>query len=403
MAATATATPQQMARARARTLASLLGRAQGPELLYNQIFTPLQAPIIPVRINLSRFLESIHLVWRGRIVIATGNYTSLSPEAPQNIIQAVVISGSHRVWNALTPVNMTGASIFAWPSLFQARGSALYIDSTSGTGVTPVRAPALGVPMGLPLTTIGNIGTYDVEIHYDIFMAPFLGLSGSIKEIPYFWNPRDWSDTLQIQLFFGDASSLGVPGTAVVTYFAYGTGAGSPNVEIHANYAILGPLADGIQSAVVVRNERTQTGGPVAAAGNAVRVQLLDKQKTTQVVVKSGTVTAAPSSGVQVYATLNDQLIDKTLLRVDNKPVKNNQSNRAMKEYLARQFNAFTVQGYLPLSFVEQSNDPMTAYRADRIAGGATTELVTDVPTTTVRQTIGVIQEEIYGTPGASF
>jgi hypothetical protein len=174
-------------------------------------------------------------------------------------------------------------------------------------------------------------------------------------------------------------------------------------VSIFANYCILGGLADFVQSAVVIRNERTQTGGPVAAAGNASRLALLDKQKTTNVVLKSGTVTASPSAGVQVYQTLNDQLLDKSVIRVDNKPVRPTFANFALKEYTAKSFNAGRVQGYLPISFIEGSQDPLTYYRGDRVPGGATFELISDVPTTTTRQTVGIVQEEVYGVPGATF
>lgn len=368
-----------------------MGRYQAPELVFQQVFTALQAPIIPRNINLTRPLESIKIVWRGRVVIATANFTAMASEAPQTIIQRIRLTGTHRIFNQLAPIDISGATAFAWARLTQIRSNSLYIGTT--------RQPDPGSPFQQVGTTFGNTGTYDLEIHYDVPLTPFLPLSSRISTIPFMFLPQDWADTLQLQLFFGDNTSFGTPGTAVTTFSAYGSGAGSPTVSIFANYSLLGPLANSVKSAVCVRNEFTIVGGPVAAVSNAQRLSLLQKQRTNSVLIKSGTLLTGSSAGVQVYGALLDNMLDRSIIALDNKPVRNNQANFSQKEFLGRQFNTIIPQGYNGFTFIDSMN-PLTMYRGDLIPGGSTFELDSDVLTATANQAVSVVQEQIFGNPG---
>ena len=374
-----------------RALASLMGRFQGPELFFQQAFATLASPIIARNINLTRPVESLKIVWRGRVVIGTANFTAVASEAPQTIIQRIRITGTHRIFNQLVPIDISGATAFAWCRFFQVRGSTLLINGA--------RQAELGVPNQQVGATFGNTGTYDVEIHYDVPLTPMFPLSSRISLIPFLYYPQDWADTLQVQLFFGDATSFGTPGTATTTFTAFGSGAGSPLVTLAINYAILGPLANSVQSAVCIRNEATIVGGPVAAVANAQRLTLLQKQKTTNVFVKSGTVLTGSSAGVQVYGALLDTMLDRTIINLDNKPVRNNPANFLAKEYFGRQFNSILPGGYLGFTFVDSMN-PLTYYRGDQVPGGSTFELDSDCLTATANQAVSLTQEQVFGDPG---
>lgn len=374
-----------------RALAAVMGRSQAPELVFQQTFTALTAPIIPRNINLTRPLESIKVVWRGRVVIATANFTAVAAEAPQTIIQRIRLTGTHRVFNQLAPIDISGASAFAWARLTQVRSNSLIISGT--------RQADPGVPFAQVGATFGNTGTYDIEINYDIPLTPFLPPSSRISLIPFLYLPQDWADTLQLQLFFGDNTSFGTPGTAVTTFTAFGSGAGSPVVSIFANYNLLGPLANSIKSAVCVRNETVIVGGPVAAVANAQRLTLLQKQRTNCVIVKAGTLLTGSSAGVSVFGALLDTMLERTVIALDNKPVRNNQANFSQKEFLGRQFNTIIPGGYNGFTFVDSMN-PLTMYRGDLIPGGSTFELDTDVLTATANQACAVIQEQVFGNPG---
>jgi len=376
----------------ARDLASILGRNQGPELFFQQPFAIDTAPIIPKNLNVNRPLERIHLVWRGRVVIAGANYTAIAAEAPQTIIQRIRLTGTHQRFGSLTPIDITGATAFTLGRLTRFRGSSLYING--------VRQNELGVPLAQAGATFGNVGTYDLEIHYVIPMGPILSVSSKLSTIPFLFMNSDWGDTLQLQIFMGDGTSFGtLAGGTTTTFTAFGSGAGSPLITIFTNYEILGPLANSISPAVVIRSEQSQTA-PVAANGNAVRIQLLQKQKTTNIFVKTGTILAGTAAGISVFGVMSDNVLDFTQPVVDNKPIRNNFNNFAMKEYVGYAFDTVMPQGYLNFTFLD-AQQPLTYYRADLLAGGSTFELDSNVIGGGAGVTCNVLQEQVIGDPGA--
>jgi hypothetical protein len=376
-----------------RDLASILGRNQGPELFFQQPFTASQSPIIPKNINVNRPLERIHIVWRGRVTITVANYTAIAAEAPQTILARVRVTGQHKRYGSLTPIDVSGATLFALPSLTRGlRGSSLYING--------VRQPFLGVPFSQVGTTFGNVGVYDIEIHYNIPVGPLLPEGSKMSTIPFLWQNADWGDTLQMQLFFGDATSFGTPGTAVTAFSAFGSGAGSPLVTIETNYEILGPLSTQIIPAVLVRSEQIQIA-PLAANGTAIRLQLLQKQKTTNIIFKTGTLLTGSGPGVTVFGSLSDNVLDFTQPVVDNKPIRNIFNNFAEKEYAGVAFNTVLPGGYNNLTFVDSLN-PLTYYRGDLLAGGSTFELDTNVVGGGANVAAQVLQEQVIGDPGSA-
>jgi hypothetical protein len=378
-----------------RQVASLLGRNQGPEFFFQQSWTALGQVVIPKAVNLNRPLERIHMVWQGRIVIGTGNMTTVGAESVQGLIQNIKLNGTHAAFKALTPINLSGQTAFAWPKLFRPRGGSIYINAALQDN--------LGIPAGFSTAAIfGNTGTYDVEIHYDIPLIPVLPAAAKIAAVPFLYQQKDWGDTLQIQLAFADATTLGTAGTAVFTFSAFGSGAGTPQVFLFTNYEILGALAESVQSAVVIRNAQAVPGGTITATSSTLqRLQLLQKQKTTNVLLKSGLSQPATSAGVSAYITLSDGIFQQTQIIVDNKPVRNNFLNAAYKEYAGYSFDARLPQGYLPFSFIDSMN-PLTAYPADQLAGGSVFELDSQIATAGATNTAEIVQEQYLGNPAGA-
>src|SRR6516164_6177585 len=367
-----------------RQVASLLGRNQGPEFFFQQPWTALNNVVIPKAINLNRPLERVHMVWQGRIAIATANITPVFAESIQNLIQTFKLTGTHAAFKAITPINLTGADAFAWPKLFKARGASTYVNGAL--------ADNLGIPAGFP---------DDTEIHYDIPLTPVLPVAAKVSLVPFLYQQKDWGDTLQVFLTFADATALGTLGTAVVTFTSFGSGAGTPQLFLMTNYEILGALAESISSAVVIRNTQNVPQSQITSASATLqRLQLLQKQKTTNILLKSGALAAGTSAGVTVYSTLSDQIFQQTQVIVDNKPVRNNFLNAAYKEYAGYSFDARLPQGYLPFSFIDSMN-PLTAYPADQLAGGSVFELDSQVLTGAGTNFAEIIQEQYLGVPGA--
>jgi len=379
------------ARAILKASAASVGRFQAPELFFSQdvSFASVNSLNVPRPLNLNRPIESMQIKLRFRLTVTVANVGTVVPESPQSILQSIILNGTHRQYGNLTPIRMSGATIFAWQRLFQTIGNDLLInDVRAGDPGRPFTSPWLGTTAASP---------YDIEITYNIPFGPQMGIGQSSKRdlASYLLQPADWGDTLQLQLNFGDTTAFGVAGGATITVSAFGSGAGNPSCSIFLNYSILGPFANSLETGVVVRQE--QLLNQFVTAGTALRISQLQKQITTGVVLKSGTQQTA-TAGVTNFQTLTDRQLDRTQILVDNKPVKNNQSNIGMKAYLGRMFNTIQPAGYFMLSFVEGQN-PQLAYRGDGLAGGSLYELFSDVSTTGATQILGLTQEMIYGGP----
>lgn len=393
MGTTATA-PQATPKLSVRAIASILGRNQGPEFYWQQSWSALGQGVIPKAVNLNRPLERFAIVAQGRIVIGGANMTSTAPEGLlQFFLQNFKLLGTHDLYGAQTPINLTGADIFAWPKLFRTRGCSLYIN---GTLVDP-----LGIPAGLPLATFGNTGTYDIEVHYDLQLVPVFPAAAKLNAIPFLYMQKHWGNTLQVQYALGDTTVLGTPaGGTTFTVTAFGSGAGSPQLYFFTNYEILGALADSISSAVTIRTSQVIQGGILTAnAATPQRLVILQKYKTTNVVIKTGVALTTVSAGTSALASLSDTILQQTQVVADNKPVRNNFLNAAQKEYAAYAFDARHPQGYLLFPFVDSMN-PLTGYPANKLSGGSTFEVDSQVIGAAANNTGEIIQEYYLGVPG---
>jgi hypothetical protein len=247
--------------------------------------------------------------------------------------------------------------------------------------------------------TFGNTGTYDIEINYLLPSWPVVDLTARAASImPYCWQPADWNDTLQVELTFGDLTSFGTPGAmGTTTFSAFGSASGSPTVNIFTRYLIGGPARSGFRSVAVIRNEQQITQG-VTSLGNNIRLTTLQKQKTSNIIFKTGTVLAGTSSFAHVFQTVVDNMLDVTQVVVDNKFIRNNFSNPAAKEHLGLSFGTIEPGGYNGFSFIDSQN-PRSAFRADLptvVGPGSSFELDTNVITAGATQAVNVIQEQFY-------
>jgi hypothetical protein len=377
-------------------VARLLGRNQGPEFFFQQAWVPLQTVQIPKNINLNRPLERLIIRLDVRITITGANMATVFPEALQSLIQQIQLQGTHKTFGALVPIQLTGADVFAWPTLFRTTGNVILING--------VRVNPLGVPNGVPLATFGNEGTYDCQIFWELPLVPVVPAAAKLNCVPFLFQQADWADTLFLQLTMADATALGVQGGGGAAAFtAFGSASGTPQFFVYTNYEILGPLATQIKSAVTVRAiQQVPQGNITAASANLVKLAQLQKYKTLNAVLKSGLLASGTSPGVSVYSALSDAIFEQTQIRVDNKAIRNNLSNITYKDYLRLAFDALTQpQGYLPMSFIDSLN-PRTAFDGDQVAGGSTYEVDSQIISANVANYAEVIQEYFQGTPSGS-
>jgi hypothetical protein len=374
----------------------LLGRNQGPEFFYQAAWVPLQTVQIPKNVNLNRPLERFIIRLDARITISGADMSAVFPEALQSLIQQVTLQGQHNVYGALTPIQLTGADLFAWPALFKTRGNAILIN---GQRVNP-----LGYPNGLPLATFGNVGAYDVQIFWEIPLVPVLPVASKLNAVPFLYMQTNWGDTLNLQLIMADGTALGTQGVGgSVAFSALGSNTGNPQFFVYTNYEILGALANQLKTAVTIRAiQQVPQGNITASSANLVKLAQLQKYKTLNAVLKSGLLASGTSAGVQVYSSLSDQIFEQTQIRVDNKAIRNNLSNITYKDYLAYAFDATSQpQGYLPMTFIDSLN-PRTAFDGDKVSAGSTYEVDSQILSGNAANYAEVIQEYFQGVPSGS-
>ncbi len=380
---------------------TMIGRDQGPELFFSQDVTlggtagGSVVVNVPRTLTLNRPLKDMTIVLRGRLVIGAYDYTSVSPEHLTNLLAQIQLSGIHRVYGNLVPIRMSGATAFQWGQMFAGRNASRLLVNN-----------ALASPAGSPFTFnttaaasalifSGAQGTFDFEIYYQIPLGLVFPPSAGAPQrgVNFLYLPQDWADSLQLQLTMGDRTSIGVPqASTTTTWTAFGSASGSPSMAIHLNYSILGAFGAGLKSGVVIRTEQPFTS--FTSLVNQTRLSLLQKQITTNLVIKSGLTQVANTS--PVFTSLSDLQLGRTQIMVDNKPIRNNQDNGVAKSWGQRNFNTIWPQGYLAFSFIDSQN-PLTAYRGDGLQGGSTFELDTDILTASASNLQTLVQEMVYG------
>jgi hypothetical protein len=364
-------------------------RTTGPQQFYSFPFVTNQNFNVPKNIPLNQPLAYIHMQWVGRIVIGTANYTSVSPESLLNIIANFKLNGTHASLGNQTPFNISGASLFKIQKLFNIRGNSVYIGD--------VRLTDDVLSAGIPTTTFGNTGTYDVIINWTIPVFP-LGL-GDAQALLYTYNAAAWNQTLQLTIQTGDLTSFGVPaGGTTVAFSQYGSGSGSPTVNLLLTYISLGPLQNSVAQAVKVLND-IAINSVLTANASVVRLALLQNQKTTAVLQKTGT-SQTSTSGI-VYATLSDSICEQTILRVNNNPIRNLLLNSVTKEFYGFRMNTVQPQGYLGIFFDDGNPAPnaWTAIQGQNFPGGAQFDIAANVIGAAGGNIGDIIQEYIVGTP----
>lgn len=377
----------------AELLARVLGRYQGPEYIFGTPVT--MAAVQTVKpgnpIPLARALESLKVIWRGRLVIGTAAYTAGIPEAPQTLIERIRVTGNHRKWGNVVLQDISGATAFAALASYQVRGN-IALNGTTLYGDLSTPLPSTGI-------AAGSVASYDLELHYEIPAAPW-GAWNAVMAVPYLWREEDFGNSLSIEITVGDRTSLGTPaGTTTTTWTAFGSAAGSPSVEVYGNYAMLGPLQGAGDNGIVLRSEIVAQPGLVGVTGGVqLGAQLRKSAVTTNLLLKTGIMLIGTSAGVNVFASLSDVQLNRTRIMAAQKPIKDLRSNYATKAYYALKFGKFAPQGYLPFSWIE-GGSILAALQGQDMPAGANFYIETDVLTADANNRQQYVQEMIYGGP----
>jgi hypothetical protein len=371
-----------------KQIRSYIMRTTGPQPFYTQPFATLSTFNIPKNIPLLSPLAFIQIRWKGRLTVTT-TFSALPPEAPQNILQQIQLQGTHSTLGFLSPIRMSGASLFAYNRLFTDRGNSLIVNG--------IRQPELNKPMGLGNAFFTSGGSpYDMEIFWNIPLFP--NQVADADALLYLYNAAAWGQTLQLQIQTADTTAFG--GTGVGTFSAFGSASGSPAIDIMLVYASMGPLRNSVFQAVRVLNTY-QINTVLQSNATNTRLQLLQNQRTLNVTAKTGTLLAGTSAGVTVFGTLSDTILEQAYLRVNNNPIRNLQYDDATAEFYGFRLGSVQPTGYLMISFedgVPQPN-PHTGFRGERLPGSSQFDIAANVVGAAGTNVGEIIQEMIYGEP----
>jgi hypothetical protein len=222
--------------------------------------------------------------------------------------------------------------------------------------------------------------------------------------VDYLVRNEEWKDSLQLLMNFGAQAgagatgSLGVSaGTTTVTFSSYGSGAGSPTIDVYSLPVLMGlDLKDQILPGVYSRITQPINTILQSAGSSTTTLLNLQKQPTSRLIVKLGTSTFAPA-----FATLSDLVC--TTLGVNlggNRNVRNNVDITAHKQQVADQYMRAPIQGYTVFDFMDSGNAD-SSFPGQDIGDGATFQL-NGTPAGTANGYGIVVQEQSIHIPTGS-
>jgi hypothetical protein len=357
-------------------------------------------------VDLSLPLRGLRFVLKGRLVIGGADLASVHPEGLLNMIQRILITGTNgRQGGNVTLYDCDFATLFNIQHLFQYRSATMEvvlssINTLRSIPSTPFPAAAASFAGGYGTITQG---TYDFTITLDLPFAPF-GAS-ALAQPGFLVRQDEWGNSLQVQLTYGTQANAAVEGFygtgaagTTYTWTAFGSGAGSPTVDVYGLPIIMGNDVKALVTpGFLSRAQQPLTAVLQSALSNG---NILDLQKvaTTRVFLKTGTSTVAP-----FFATLSDTNVSALgILIGGNRVVREVDDIFAHKQSLVQQYGRDPIQGYMCFDFI-QSGNPFSAYPGDQVGGGTSFQLVGNVAGVANAYGI-VIQEQMpYAPSGALY
>jgi hypothetical protein len=356
------------------------------------------------QVDLSLPIRGFRMSFKGRVVIGTAGFTTANPEGFLNLISSIIIQGTNaRQQGNLTLYNIDLATLFVVQNFFAYRGAAYY-SINSGTGETELAPPTL--PMPASYAPITATGTYDFRIVLDIPFHPMQSNAFGKEPltIPQFLvRNEEWKDSIQIVLGFGNQAGGGATGvlglsagTTTITFSAYGSGSGTPTIDISSLPVLMGAaLKDQILPGVISRVS-TPITSVMQSAGTGVPLLNLQKQPTPRIFFKQGVSTITPA-----FTSLTDTNVTALGVQLgQNRNIRNVLDIFQHKLQQADVYSRDLIQGYTMFDFMDQGN-PDSSYPGQDIGDGATLQTTGNV--TGVANALAlVVQEQVLQQPGGN-
>lgn len=344
-------------------------------------------------VDLSVPLEGLRLVLKLRDVIGVAGMTTPAPLGYLNMISRIQITGKNkRAGGNVTLYDIDLPTLALIQSTVRKRPWSYFGVSAAGApGTAAELEPAQpGNPIANFFT--GATGTYDVRIVVDIPFAPFD--VAPYSRVGFLVRAQEWADSIQIRLTYptvtnGATHALGVDaGGTTHVFTAFGSGAGSPSVDVYGLPVIMGVDLDSVHVPGYLSRVATPITAVLQAAGGAnTKLVTLEKQDTTRIWTLIGTSTVNPH-----FITLSNANLSTLGIAIGgNKFPRENDDIFAHQMSQNRHYGVPPIQGMTMLDFV-QSGNPDSGYDAGSAGDGTTFELRGTVAG--VANALGVIVQE---------
>jgi hypothetical protein len=347
------------------------------------------------RIPLDKPLWGALLEVRYRLatVVGTGAEPNVNAEGAVNFIQRVRVVGTHKRFGTREIVNLRGASLYALEKKYSFGMAAPLVSNL----------PAVGAP----LVTATN---YDVNFTIPVPFVP-RGIP-KLQQMLFLVRNDEWA-TFDVYVTFGDLTAIAaaaIGGTGTATFTDFSSASGTPRVRVSVIRSILGEARGLIQPAIMRRQFLPLTTVLTSASLSDSAIQDLDVGfKVVNYLVKTGTVTAAPTGGILSFATLSDGIITRPKIKLDNVTIKDNISPNTNRAYTTMEFGyggaagaavgvaSGADTGYVNLDMCE-GHDLNAAFRGDMLNRSNKLQLSGDV-TAAASQQGEIIEEMLEGEP----
>lgn len=382
-------------------LVSRITRDQGPEFEQTLLFTALTQVSTPTSLRTDRKVRFYDFHFRGRLTNSgtPGTYRAgpaLLGTPVFSLIQQFTLRGQHLRYGSQTPIQMRGETAAEWMALMNPNYVPRFSTSVNGGAVV----------QGAALVNTAS-ATIDLDFVLPIPMFPF-DLSPSDQTF-YSLHGPDWPGNLYFDVNFADVTALGVT-TVQTTLSAYGSGAGSPSVDILSERPLVSKqLASQIRPGVTFRIQNvSQPTAAVSSGAAQTGVKLADLtvgKDTTRILSKFGTLLAGTSSGVTTFGTLSDTIVTRTVIAMDNRQLRfqNANANSAMQDYMGRSYGRAIPAGYNMIDFISGvgtgTANAKAAFQSSQLTAARKFELDGDVATVAGTNIGEMIQEMILGRP----
>lgn len=354
--------------------------------------TVVQLPTGGGLIPNDRFMYGMWFTWRGRMTNPAANGPlTINADAPFSLIENIQVQGYHRVRGANEPfINLRGCDLRELNKVYGA--------------CTPYVAPnnpALSAS-GIFDAQLSPVASDTNDIEFTIYL-PFTPCNVPIGSQMGFLLDAPNYDRLQLNITFGDATSVFGGQTVQPTFTAFGSNAGNPTITVEGQFALGQQASFGYVPARVWRYFAENATGDILAVVNGSRQYNVPRGNYIRhIMMKTGLKSTTATAGLNPFATLSDNIFANIqLMRGLGRPVRNYAFYRSLRNEIQQAYGMYGSQGYALMDFAVRGSLTETMNTIGMIAGPAgDTDLYVQADVTGAAATAATfIVEELRGQP----